>query len=394
MPPRKKVAAVVTVYHRWSHADVIVSKLLEGYLHDGKEMPSLELASLYRDQKHKEDMAPGLAAKHRFRLSKSIADALTLGGKSLAVDGVLLIGEHGKYPVNERGQILYPRRRFLEETAKVFEASGKGVPVFSDKHLAAEWADAKWMYDKARALMVPFMAGSSVPVTFRKPELKLPLGCVVEGCVQVGYGPMEGYGFHALEGMQCMLERRKGGETGVKAVQAFKGKAMWDAFAKVPHGEKLLAPLVKMVKAHAPGDMRGICAKDKEAAIIVIDYADGLKAALCMLNGWVYEFDGTAFLFAGKLAGKDAPQACQFYLQQPDPFYHFAQLLRGIEGMVNTGHPPYPVERTLLTTGILDAAMTSLAEKGRRIDTPHLAIKYEARDHAFATGPIPKGIKR
>jgi hypothetical protein len=394
-PPRKKVAAVVTEYRRWSHADVIVGKLLEGYLHDGKEMPSLEVVSMYADQKPKEDQAPALAKKHGFTLYDSIDKALMRGGKSLAVDGVLLIGEHGKYPTNKRGQILYPRRRFFEETAKVFAASKKSVPVFSDKHLSATWEDAKWVYDKARELHVPFLAGSSVPLTWRRPEVKLPLGTTaLEGVVQIGYGPMEGYGFHALEGMQCMVERRKGGETGVKSVQAFSGKAMWDALDALPHSKPLLEAALKLVPAHAKADVRETTIKTKDAAIFVIEYRDGLKAALAMLNGWLYEGDGGAFIFSGKLAGKKAPSACLFYLQQPDPFAHFIQLVQAIERLVNNGHAPYPVERTLLTTGILDAAMISLHEKGKKVDTPHLAFGYKAVDYPFATGKVPKAVKR
>ena len=116
-------------------------------------------------------MSRDLAKKHGFKIYETIAEALTLGGKTLAVDGVLSIGEHGKYPDNEKGQKLYPRRRFFEEICKVFEKTEKSVPVFNDKHLAATWDDAKWMYDRARKLMVPFLAGSSIPVTWRKPDL-------------------------------------------------------------------------------------------------------------------------------------------------------------------------------------------------------------------------------
>src|SRR5262249_8084902 len=148
----------------------------EGYLHDGKEMPSLELVSLYTDQQPDGDKAPDLAKKHGFKLYDTAADALTLGGATLAVDAVLLIGEHGKYPAKKRGQLMYPRRRFLAETARVFALSKKSVPVFSDKHLGPAWADAKWMYDKAKELMFPLMAGSSLPLTFRKPALKPAIG--------------------------------------------------------------------------------------------------------------------------------------------------------------------------------------------------------------------------
>src|SRR5947209_8578308 len=163
--PAKKVAAVTTEYRKWSHADVILRNLLGGYP-DGTK-PNLELVSLYTDQVPKGDMSRDLAKKHGFKICDSIEEALTLGGKTLAVDGVLSIGEHGKYPENEKGQILYPRRKFFEEICKVFEETKKTVPVFNDKHLAATWDDAKWMYDRARKLFVPFMAGSSIPVTWR-----------------------------------------------------------------------------------------------------------------------------------------------------------------------------------------------------------------------------------
>src|SRR5205823_3879696 len=171
--------------------------------------------------------------------------------KELAVDGVLCIGEHGKYPTNDKGQILYPRRKFFEGVMDVFAKSKKSVPVFNDKHLAATWEDAKWMYDKSRELYVPFLAGSSVPVTWRRPELKLDKKCELVEAVQIGYGPFEGYGFHALEGLQCMAERRKGFETGVKAVQCVQGEEMWKALDEGRWSKRLLEAAMKLVPAHA-----------------------------------------------------------------------------------------------------------------------------------------------
>jgi hypothetical protein len=392
--PTKSVAGITTVYHEWSHADVILGKLLEGYLYDGGEKPSLRLASLYVDQFPKGDLSKDLAAKHGFRLCKTIPEALTLGGGKLAVDGVLIIGEHGDYPRNDRGQVLYPRRRFFEEVAKVFEKSGKSVPVFNDKHLSATWDDAKWVCDKARELYVPFLAGSSLPVTWRRPKLTLPRGCELVAAVQLGYGPLEGYGFHALESLQCMAERRTGGETGVKAVQCLQGKAMWEALDAGRFSKPLLEEAIRLVPSHAQGDYREPPAKAKDAAVFLIEYRDGLTAAVAMLNGFLYEGDGGAFCFAGQLKGEENPRSTHFYLQQPDPFAHFAYLVRAIESLVRTGHAPYPVERTLLTTGILDAAMTSKHKGGKRVETPHLKVEYRPTDWPFAGDPIPKPIKR
>jgi hypothetical protein len=396
MPPAalKSVAGITTVYRKWSHADVILGKILEGYLYDGGEKPSLRLASLYVDQFPKGDMSKALAAKYGVRMCKTIPEALTLGGDKLAVDGVLIVGEHGDYPHNEKGQHLYPRRRFFEETAKVFEKAGTSVPVFNDKHLSATWDDAKWVYDRARALYVPFLAGSSLPVTWRKPDLTLPKGCEITDVVQLGYGPLEAYGFHALESLQCMVERRKGGETGVKAVQCLQGKAMWEAMDAGRFSKSLLEEAIGRAPAHAKGDYREPAARAKDAAVFLVEYRDGLTAAVAMLNGFLYEGDGGAFCFAGQLKGEAKPRSTLFYLQQPDPFAHFGYLVRAIESLVRTGHAPYPVERTLLTTGVLDAAMTSKHQGGKRVETPHLKIEYRPTDWPHATDPIPKPIKR
>jgi len=307
---------------------------------------------------------------------------------------VLCIGEHGKYPTNARAQILYPRRRFFEEVAAAFVKYKKTAPVFSDKHLGPTWADAKWMYDKARELFVPLLAGSSIPLTWRRPALQLPKGCELTAAVALGYGPFEGYGFHTLEALQCMVERRKGGETGVQAVQCLQGPAMWEAMDRGLFSREVLEAALALVPAHAPGDYRALTAKDPEAGVILVEYRDGLRAAVVILNGWVYEGDGGPFIFAGKLRGRDKPVAVQFYQQLVDPFGHFAYLVKAIESLVQTSHAPYPVERTLLTSGVLDAAMTSKADKHRRVETPHLAIPYQPADWPFATDPLPKAVRR
>src|SRR6266446_1197827 len=102
---KKKVAAIITEYRRWSHADVIIGKILEGYNQDGGAGPNLTVASMYVDQFPANDMSRDLAKKHGFKIYNSIPDALTAGGRQLAVDGVLCIGEHGNYPANAKGQV-------------------------------------------------------------------------------------------------------------------------------------------------------------------------------------------------------------------------------------------------------------------------------------------------
>lgn len=394
MGERKQVAAIVTEYRRHSHADVIVGKILEGLHHDGKEYPHMRLASLYVDQFPGSDMSRGLAKKFNFPIFDTIEEAVTLRQKRVAVDGVLLIGEHGKYPLNDRGQILYPRRRFLEAVTNVFARYRRAVPIFNDKHLGAIWEDANWMYERARELFVPFMAGSSLPLTYRRPSVTVPRNCEMVEAVQIGYGPFEGYGFHALESLQCLVERRRGGETGVRSVQCLQGEEMWRAMDRGAFSQSLMDAALERVPAHARGDMRKLTTAARDAGIFLIEYRDGLKAAVVMPNGWIHEGDGGGFTCAIRLRGQDKPVSMQFYLQNVDPFSHFAYLVRAIDRMIETGHAVYPVERTLLTTGILDAVMTSRAEKNRVVNTPHLAIRYQPTDWPFATDPVPPAVKR
>ena len=80
------------------------------------------------------------------------------------------------------------------------------------------------MYDRARELKVPFMAGSSLPVAYRNPWLEYELETPVEEALTMAYGGVDAYGFHALELLQCMVERRRNGETGIVAVHCLEGK--------------------------------------------------------------------------------------------------------------------------------------------------------------------------
>lgn len=382
--PRAKlpVAAVVTVYHKNSHADVIVGKVLEGWLQDGGLGPDLKLVSMYVDQVGENDLSAALAKKHGFVLAKSIDEALTLGANSLAVAGVLSIGEHGKYPsVPGTDQVMYPRRRFFDEIVATFKRCKKVVPVFSDKHLSYAWSDAKHMFDTARELRIPFMAGSSVPVMWRNPSATIPIGSEITEAIALGYGGFEHYGFHSLEGLQCLMERRKGGETGVKSVQSVTGDGIWQAEKEGRWTRSLFDAIVEASPTPYNGKQPRPKEMSKNAVFYLIEYRDGTKATVAMETGFTHEF-----ACAVSIRGHDKPFAVNFLPQDGPPFGHFEHLLRAVEHMFHTGQPAYPVERTLLTTGILDAALHSLADKNRRLETPQLTFDYKPVDWPFAKG--------
>jgi len=337
--------------------------------------PRVQVVSLYTDQLSENDISREWAARADIPIFPTIREALTLGGDRLAVDGILIIGEHGDYPTNERGQKEYPRRRLFEEAIAVVRESGHAVPIFNDKHLGYAWADAKWMYDTARSLRIPLAAGSSistVPLRWRTPRLELPMGSRLDGALVVGYGPLEAYGFHTLEVLQCMVERRVGGETGVAAVQTLSGEAVWQAAADGRWDRRLLDAALATEEEPPAGDLPALV---KNPAVFLLEFRDGLRAAVCMLDGAVDNW-----LFAARLAAAESRPAqvvaTRILAHGQEPFGHFAYLLEEIQDLICNGREPHPVERTLLTTGILDRAMESHWRGGVRLETPELDIRY------------------
>jgi hypothetical protein len=372
----RRIAAVVTEYRQNSHADVIVGKYLEGFRQNGQPPgPRSKIVSMYTAQVPKNDMSRDKAKKHNVPIYPTIWETLTLGSDRLAIDGVLLIGEHGQYPWNEKGQHLYPRYELFLEITDVFRASRASVPVFNDKHLSYSWLKARRMVEIARELKFPMMAGSSIPVSYRPKGIDLDWGAKAKHAVSIFYGAPDSYGFHLLEGLQCMVERRQGGETGVKAVQYIEKQAMWDWVSQTPWAQKLLDVALAQAVRRKPGDIRQL---GRDAYAFRVEYRDGLEAAAFMMNG-VAQDAATAV----EVEGRPEPVATLMQLGDGPPFEHFACLVQAIEQMFESGKPTYPVERTLLTSGILEAILNSKFENHRRLETPHLAVKYTAPRQGF-----------
>lgn len=370
----KPVAAVLTAYEKGLHADVLIGKILEGWKQDGGPGPALKLASMYVEQFTEKDLARSMAKKYGVPIFDSIEKAVTVGSDRIPVEGVISIGEHGSYPSNDKGQVLYPRRRFFEAITDTFEKHGRVVPVFNDKHLGPEWSDAKWMYDRVLEMKVPFMAGSSLAVTFRDPEITVPMGSEIESAVGIGYSHLDIYGAHALDCFQCLVERRRGAETGVKWVQCLQGEAMWKPLEDGVIAKDTFETALALVASH-PERVR----QSKHSALFLFQYHDGLLGAVFMLPGFA---GGNAV--ALKLKGQARPLATRFE-ERLDPRHpHFAYLLKGIERMIHTGRPSYPVERTLLSGGVLDRALTSRVQESEKLATPELAIRYQPVDYPHA----------
>ncbi len=389
--PRKRIAIVTTVWHYLSHAQHMGDRFLVGYPWQGRwHRPPLEVVSLYVDQQPDDDQSVARSEEFRFTIYPTIAQALRCGTDHLAVDGVVVIGEHGEYPSNAKGQKLYPRYEFFEQITDVFAADGRCVPVFNDKHLSYRFDNASRMVSRARELGFPLLAGSSLPVTWRLPPVEVPLDSMLDEALMVGIGGSDAMDYHALEAMQCMLERRRGGETGVRAVQLIEGADVWKAGTDGRWSRRLLeAALSRSMSRSGQGMIDGrtqdwtrggeIEKLVENPAAYLIEYNDGLRATMLMLNGAVQDFT-----FACRLREDSSIISTQFLLPALPNVAYSSCLIRGIEEMILSGKAPYPAERTQLTCGILDRCLDSKVNGHRRIPTPELKVHYRPpRDARF-----------
>ena len=337
---------------------------------------------MWNHQQPENDLGPSVCKTHGIELAKTIPEAL--GGKNgLDVDAILLIIEHGDYPVNERGQVLYPRAEFFEQIIEVFKKAGHSVPIFVDKHLSYDHRLAAKMVATAKELKFGLMAGSSLPVTWRRPEIEPTLGTPFqEAVVTFGFdrGSVEIYLFHALEVLQCMLERRRGGETGVKSVEFLEGDAVWKAGEDGRWSWRLLNAALSRCASTNVGPIRENVLKPQA---VLVEYLDGTRGAVLNLIEQTSEF-----AFAGTIEGRTEPLSSCFYLPAPPGARFFDPLTYNIEKFFAAGTPPYPVERTLLTSTMTDLATLSQHQGGRVITSPALAVKYAApHDSGFFRGP-------
>ncbi len=388
---RKRIAFLGTEVRQHSHAQHFLDRHAMGYTYSGKwQEPRFDIASVFIDQFPEGDLAKQRISKYQLRAYTSVEEALTLGTSKLAVDGVVIIAEHGDYPMNEKGQRRYPRYDWFKKVVRVFEDSGRSVPVFNDKHLSTVWSECKEMVEDSKRLQFPFLAGSSLPVTWRLPATEIAIDTPMKESVCVCYGGVDSYDFHGLETAQCMSERRLGGESGVKRVVAVKGERVWQELEQAERADTQRLFVAALTRSHnlpveggfptAPVTYQWAkqAMRDTVTAYL-IEHNDGFRTGmfLCPIRD---------FNYAGLRSDNGEVVSCQMYLPMPThgstTADFFNPLARHIEDVVLTGKTPYPIERTLLTSGLVIAAVDSLFQKQVAIDTPHLAVKYKANAHS------------
>lgn len=384
---KKKIAFLGTDVFQHSHAQHFLDRFAMGYAMGGKWYePRLELASVYIDQFNERDIGKERLERYGIKPSASIEDALTLGGSKLAVDGVIIIGEHGKYPKNELGQTRYPRYEWFKKVVSVFESSGRAVPVFNDKHLSTVWSECVEMVEDSKRLQFPFYAGSSLPVTWRLPQYEMPLNTPLKESVCVAYGGVDSYDFHAYETAQCISERRKGGEVGIKSMQAARGEQLWGLLEEPSRAATRELFVSALCRSHnlpvdngyptAPVTYEWAMKSLPDTIGFLMEHNDGFRTAAFMTA--IRDFN-----YAGLRADTGETIGCQMYLPMPGSSAttadFFTPLIRNVEEMILSGATPYPIERTLLTSGMVIAGVQSLAAN-KPIETPEMKVVYAAPD--------------
>jgi hypothetical protein len=414
-----RLAILGSTYKVGSRLQMMADRFLVGYPHEGAwRMPEVKVVSLYVDSRDRRlatrtpdyvrylsgatplppqqrgarastgvaiedavgDLSRSRAEQFGFRLCNNIPQALRDGGDRLAVDAVLTVVEQDEYPLNHKGQALLPSYDFFQQCAQVFASEGHVVPYYNHGALSFSFAEADEMVKTAKKLKMPMLAGSSMPVTWRLPDVDLPMGAAVTEAVMVGAGSLD---YDALEAMQAMLERRKGGETGVKAVQLLEGDDVWEAGKAGRWSHELLTSALS--RSDTPygltivdGRTQDLSAGSvlpqlvKDPTAYCVEYTDGTKATLLMLNGAIRDFN-----IAIRTTGHGIVST-QFYMSVPPNETHSACLAGKIEEMYRTKSAPYSVERALLVSGILDACATSRYRRNERVVTPQLGISYKA----------------
>jgi hypothetical protein len=111
------------------------------------------------------------------------------------------------------------------------------------------------------------------------------------------------------------------------------------------------------------------------AVAYFFEHHDGFRTTMFLLSGSVRDFTYAGLTRDGKII------SCQMQLPMPPAISStadfFNPLANHIEQMILTGRAPYPIERTLLTSGMLARGVESLYRAQEKLDTPELRVPYQ-----------------
>lgn len=370
-----RIGVISTVFYPLSHTDVILSRWVNpretDKLYGWTGSNRTRVVSIYVDQASANDLTLDFCNSYGVRLHKSIGDTLTNGGQDLAVDAILIIGEHGDYPTNSIGQKLYPRKEFFDQVLEVFRKHKRCVPIFFDKHLSwnPEWCLE--MHQQIKKNDIPFFGGSSISHCPIEPNVEIPSGRRIQEVVSVYWDSLEHYLFHSLEFVQSVVENRQGGETGLQSITAWKAKEVWAAMDRGDFSKNLLEQAAQAVSNQALTDLQALIrCRDSEVHAFQLNYVDGLKVTHFMhpkaIPNWavslIYDDDSQPVSFKVQTGGHE-----HFYP-------HFARLNKKIEEFFLTKQSPVQINRLLFTSLATAYGMKALSQSGIPLALPNFEM--------------------
>ena len=316
------------------------------------------------------------------QFSRRSATRSPSGGSKLAVDGVLIIGEHGKYPRNEKGQMLYPRYEFFKQVVKVFEVERPQCAGFQRQTSLDGLEEVRRNGRRLEAARIPlpggFVAAGHAPVSGS--------GCPVGDAAH--RKRLRGLRRHPIRTIFMDWRRHNACPSAAKAARS---------------GLRVSMPCVAKRSGKRSRNVRrlsGCCwrrcreathfrsRRDTSAIVLSIEWARKLLAT--SLAYFIDHRDGfktTLFLlpirdfnYAGLNGETGEIISCQMNLPMPTQSAttanFFNPLIRHIERMVVENRAPYPVERTLLTSGMTLAAVESLFRGEIPVQTAEMEVRY------------------
>jgi hypothetical protein len=375
----RKIAFLLEEFSKPSPAQQLVDRFLAGYVTDGEfRRPPFEDASAYVILSNN---PPELEQRTKdFKLMVAPRAEAAVEG----ADAVVIVSRKPGALANER----------LVQIA--LERAPEGGACFVHGALANSLERARKFAGLARSRQIALLAGTPLCVTWRLPEVELsPAAPLSEALIVVQASPspgqtsppvppssLRGAELHALEGLLPVIERRRGGESGVRSVRFLEGKELWKAGDKGNWSWPLLASALS--RSHSPQgdpvldgrtqDLAGLGLVPKLARNPrgwLIEHRDGLRSAILVLDGVVADFN-----FA--VRAQDRSIVCAQLYRAPAPAeQHFSRLAAVMEDFFRTGEAPWPIERNTLIAGLLEGFSQPSSRTGKVVPTPGLEVVYQ-----------------
>jgi hypothetical protein len=341
MKSLRKIAFVVEEFALGTPAQQLLDRFLMGYPHEGgfRRLDGCAVAvHLVSGAKPKEI--------EQRENDFGLAYAPELAGALADADGVVVVWRGAGARANE--SLL----------TRVVEQAPAGCACFVHGALAASDAGAREIARAASARRIALAAGATTAVTWRLPEVDVPRGARLRQALIVVQGQFPDAEFEALEGLLPLLERRRGGETGVARVRHFDGSAVWEAGERGLWSWPLLAAALS--RSDNPQGDAAVDGRTQDLVGLglvprlarqprgwVLDHRDGLRSAILVLDGVVGDYN-----FALDTVGHGIISA-QLYRPRPPAQQQFSRLAAVVEDYFRTGQPPWPIQRSFFVSGWL-----------------------------------------